>query len=80
MRFSLSLISIVSLSLLSASSLAHPQVSPTPGDDLQLRDTHESGLETLGARSHERKSRHVQMAENSKRDKPFLSKWGRVSE
>jgi len=48
-----------------------------------VRDTHESGLELLGARSHERKAaRHHQVAQISldKRDKPFLSKSGRVSE
>lgn len=35
-------------------------------------DTHESGLQTLGQRSHERKARHVE-------SRDFVSKWGKVT-
>ncbi|CBQ70418.1 conserved hypothetical protein [Sporisorium reilianum SRZ2] len=44
-------------------------------------DSHDSGLQTLGERSHERKARHVESAAraDSLESRDFVSKWGKVT-
>ncbi|CDR99340.1 uncharacterized protein SPSC_04065 [Sporisorium scitamineum] len=44
-------------------------------------DSHDSGLQTLGERSHERKARHVEAAAraDSLETRDWVSKWGKVT-